>query len=113
MEGGLYDSGGNLEELYELLEGGFLEDDEDFNREFENVQETVERNEVYACEICGKNVNVQKVWKGMKPSSIFEKVHPKPQKKRRKTVLSTLQISKFEEIVKEFAKLCHADLCLP
>ena len=30
-EGRVYLSGENLEELHELLEGGFLDDDEDFN----------------------------------------------------------------------------------
>ena len=47
----------NLEELHELLEGGFLDDDEDFNRELESattVEENVEGKKVYVCEICGK-----------------------------------------------------------
>ena len=33
----VYHSGENLEELYVLLEGGFLDDDEDFNRELESA----------------------------------------------------------------------------
>ena len=53
----MFISGENLEELHELLEGGFLDDDEDFNRELESattVEENVEGKKVYACEICGK-----------------------------------------------------------
>ena len=49
----------------------------------------------------------------MKPSRTLEKVHPKPKKKPKKTVSPTLQISQFEEIVKECANLCHGDSCLP
>ena len=36
-EGRVYLSGENLKELHELLEGGFLDDDEDFNRELESA----------------------------------------------------------------------------
>ena len=53
----VYLSGKNLEELHELLEGGFLDDDEDFNRELESAtiaEENVEGKKVYVCEICGK-----------------------------------------------------------
>ena len=54
---GVYLPGENFEELHELLEGGFLDDDEDFNRELENAttaEENVEGKRVYVCEICGK-----------------------------------------------------------
>ena len=53
----MFISGENLEELHELLEGGFLDDDEDFNRELESattVEENVVGKKVYVCEICGK-----------------------------------------------------------
>ena len=53
----MFISGENLEELHELLEGGLLDDDEDFNRELESattVEENVEGKKVYVCEICGK-----------------------------------------------------------
>ena len=36
-EGSVYLSGENLEELHELLQGGFLDDDEDFHRELEGA----------------------------------------------------------------------------
>ena len=41
--GSVYLSGEILEELHELLEGGFLDDEEDFNRELE-IATTVEGN---------------------------------------------------------------------
>ena len=54
---GVYLPGENFEELYELLEGGFLDDDEDFNRVLENAttaEENVEGKKVYVSEICAK-----------------------------------------------------------
>ena len=48
----VYLSGENLEELYELLEGNYLDDDEDFNRELESattVEENVKGKKVYVC----------------------------------------------------------------
>ena len=64
-EGNVYLFGENLEELHELLKGGFLDDDEDFNRELESAttaEENVEGKKVYVCEICGKEcVSLQEV----------------------------------------------------
>ena len=67
-----------------MLEGGFLDDDEDFNWELESattVGENVEGKTVYVCKICGKECVAifQDVWRGMNPSSMLKKVHPKPQ----------------------------------
>ena len=48
-EGSVYLSGENLEELHELLEGGFLHDNVDFNRELESgttAEENVEGKKV-------------------------------------------------------------------
>ena len=56
-EGSVYLSRENLEELHELLDGGFLNDDEDFNRELKSAttaKENVEGKKVYVCEICAK-----------------------------------------------------------
>ena len=53
----VYVSGENLEELHELLEGGFSDDDEDFNRKLESattVEENVEGKKVFVFEICAK-----------------------------------------------------------
>ena len=63
-EGSVYLCGENLEELHELLEGGFLDDDEDFNRELESAttaEENMEGKKIYVCEICAKNVCLQEV----------------------------------------------------
>ena len=40
MESSVYLSGDSLEEIYELLEGGFLDDDVDFNKELGVVTST-------------------------------------------------------------------------
>ena len=56
-EGNVYLSGENLGEIYELLEGGFLDGDEVFNKELESattMEENVEGKKVYVSEICGK-----------------------------------------------------------
>ena len=61
VEGSVYLSGKNLEELHELL-GGFLDDDEDFNRELEKattVAENVEGKKFV--KFVQKNVYLQEV----------------------------------------------------
>ena len=114
-EGSVYLSGENLEELHELLEGGFLDDDEDFNRELESAttaEENVEEKKIYVCEISGKECVSSR---GLKRHETLKHTREGPSKTEetpKKTVPSTLQISQFEEIVKECAKLCYADSCL-
>ena len=48
--------GNDLEVLYELLEGGFLEDDIDFGRKLDSVMDEgeIEEKGMFKCEICGK-----------------------------------------------------------
>ena len=61
VESSVYLSGKNLEELHELL-GGFLDDDEDFNRELEKattVAENVEGKKFV--KFVQKNVYLQEV----------------------------------------------------
>ena len=41
-ESSVYLSGDSLEEIYELLEGGFVDDDVDFNKESDAVTSTEE-----------------------------------------------------------------------
>ena len=41
-ESSVYMSGDSLEEIYEMLEGGFLNDDVDFNKQFDAVTSTEE-----------------------------------------------------------------------
>ena len=56
-EDNVYLSGENLGEIYELLEGGFLDGDEVFNKELESatiMEENVEGKKVYVSEICVK-----------------------------------------------------------
>ena len=99
-----------------MPEGGFLDDDEDFNRELESAtiaEENVEGKKVYVCGICGKECVSSR---GLKRHEILEHTREgisKTAEKPKKTVSPTLQISQFEEIVKECAKLSHGDSCLP
>ena len=58
-ESSVYLSGDDsLEELYELLKGGFVDDDVDFNKESDVVTSTEKINEkkkkVFRCAVCGK-----------------------------------------------------------
>ena len=116
-EGSVYRSRENLEELHKLLEGGFLDDDEDLNRELESpttADENVEGKKVYVCQICGKECVSSR--RGLKRHENLKDTREgtsKTGEKPKKTVSSTLQISQFQEIVKECAKLCHGDSCLP
>ena len=41
-ESSVYMSGDSLEEIYEMLEGGFLDDDVDFNKQLDAVTSTEE-----------------------------------------------------------------------
>ena len=86
-------------------EGGFLDDDEDFNRELESAttaEENVEGKKVHVCEIFRKET-LKHTGDGTS----------KTEKKPKKTVSPPLQISQFEETVKECVRLCHGDSCLP
>ena len=48
----------NLEALYELLEGGFLEDEIDFGCKLHSVMDEgeIDQKGLFKCQICGKNV---------------------------------------------------------
>ena len=112
----VYLSGENLEELHELLEGGFLDDDEDFNRELESAtttEENAEGKKVNMCEIFRKECVSLRGLKRHETLKHTREGTSKTAEKPKKTVSPTLQISQFEETVKECAKLCHEDSCLP
>ena len=115
-KGSVHLSGENLEELHELLEGGFLDDGKNFDRELESAttaEENVKGNKVYVCQICGKESVSSR---GLKRHEILKHTledTSKTEEKPKEIVSSTLQISQFEEFVKECAKLCHGGSCLP
>ena len=99
-----------------MLEGGFSDDDEDFNRELESAttaEENVEGKKVYVCEIFGKECVSSRGLKRHETLKHTREGTSKTTEKLKKTVSPTLQISQFEEIVKECAKLCHGYSCLP
>ena len=99
-----------------MLEGGFLDDDEDFNRELESAttaEENVEGKKVYVCEICAKECVSSRGLKRHGTLKHTRESTSKTEEKAKKTVSPTLQMSQFEETVKECAKLCHRKSCLP
>ena len=98
-----------------MLQGGFLDDDEDFNREFESVttvEENVEGRKVYVCGIYGKECVSSGGLKRHETLKHTREGTAKTSEKLKKAISATLQISQLEKIVKECAKLCHGDLCL-
>ena len=73
----------------------------------------MEENKVYVCEICVKECVYSRGLKRHETLKHTRKGTSKTAEKPKKTVSPTLQISQFEEIVKEYAKLCRGDSCLP
>ena len=56
-ESSVYLWGDSLQEICEMLESGFLDDDLNFNKELDAVTSTEEnddKKEVYKCTVCGK-----------------------------------------------------------
>ena len=57
-ESSLYLSGDSLEEIYELLEGGFSDDHVDFNEELDVITSTVQNDDKkkdFKCTVFGRN----------------------------------------------------------
>ena len=84
-ESSVYLSGDSREELYELLEGGFLDDDVDFNKELDAVTSTEEiddKKKVFKCTMCGKEcVSSRGLKRHTTLKHVQEEVTPKEQKK--------------------------------
>ena len=83
-----------------MLEGSFLDDDEDFNRELVSgttAKENVEgKKEVYVCETCAKECVSSR---GLKRHETLKHTR-EGTSKTKENCSSTLQISQFEEIIK-------------
>ena len=75
------------------------------------AEENMEGKKVYVYEICGKECVSSRGLKRHDTLKHTREGTSKTEEKPKKTVLPTLQISQFEEIVKECAKLCHGDSC--
>ena len=71
----------------------------------------MEGKKVYVYEICGKECVSSRGLKRHDTLKHTREGTSKTEEKPNKTVSPTLQISQFEEIVKECAKLCHGDSC--
>ena len=110
-ESSIYLSGDSLEEIYELLQLGFLDDHVDLNKELDAVTSTEEidgKKKVFKCTMCGKEcVSSRGLKRHTTLKHVQEEVTPKEQKK----VL--IAIDEFMNIVKKCADSCNEDLCLP
>ena len=110
-ESSIYLSGDSLEEIYELLQVGFLDDHVDLNKELDAVTSTEEidgKKKVFKCTMCGKEcVSSRGLKRHRTLKHVQEEVTPKEQKK----VL--IAIDEFMNIVKNCADSCSEDLCLP
>ena len=56
-ESSVYLSGDSLEEIYELLKGGFLDNGVDFNKELDaatSTEENDDKKKFFKCTVCGK-----------------------------------------------------------
>ena len=110
-ESSIYLSGDSLEEIYELLQVGFLDDHVDLNKELDAVTSTEEidgKKKVFKCTMCGKEcVSSRGLKRHTTLKHVQEEVTPKEQKK----VL--IAIDEFMNIVKKCADSCNEDLCLP
>ena len=101
VKGSVYLFEENLEKLHDLLEGGFLDDDEDFKKELESAttaEENREGNKVFLCEICGKEFVSLRGLKRHETHKHTRQGKSETEKKTKKTVSSNLQ--------------CHGDSCL-
>ena len=98
--------GNNLEVLYELLEGGFLEDHIEFRHKIDSVIDEGEigKKRMLKCEICGKEYVSSRGLKrhqGMK----YKNYKTLPEK------ASKLTASEFSSLVKRFCSICQQYLC--
>ena len=104
-------SGDNLEEICELPEGGFLDDDVDVDKELDAVTSTEEiddKKKVFKFTICGKECVSSR---GLKRHTTLKYVQEEVTPKEQKNLLIT--IDEFMNIVKKCADSCNEDLCLP
>ena len=102
-ESRVYLSGYSLEEIHELLEGGFLDNNVDFNKELVAVTSTEkngEKKKVFKCTVYGK---------GCVSSQGLKKHNPETCPGRN----YTKRTDEFMSIVKKCADSCNEDLCLP
>ena len=111
-ESSIYLSGDSLEEIYELLQVGFLDDHVDLNKELDAVTSTEEidgKKKVFKCTMCGKEcVSSRGLKRHTTLKHVQEEVTPKEQKKK-----MLIARDEFMNIVKKRADSCNEDLCLP
>ena len=100
--------GNNLEDLCELLEGGFLEGDMDFGQKLDSAMDEgeIEEKGMFKCEICGKECVSSR---GLKKHQEIKHKNAKscPEK------VSKLAAKEFSSLVKRCSSVFQQDLCLP
>ena len=106
-ESSVYMSGDSLEEIYEMLEGGFLNDDVDFNKQLDAVTSTEEiydKKKVVWERVC--------LFQRIKETHNSETCPGRSYTKRTKKKMLIAR-DEFMNIVKKRADSCNEDLCLP
>ena len=111
-ESSVYLSGERLEEIYELLQGGFLDEDVDFNNELDAVTSTEQiddKKKAFKCIMCGKKECVSS--RGVKRHTTLKHVQEEVTPKKTKKVL--IAIEKCTNTVKKCEDSRNENLCLP
>ena len=100
-ESSIYLSGDSLEEIYELLEVGLLDDHVDLNKELDVVTSTEEiddKKKVFKCTVCGKEcVSSRGLKRHTTLKHVQEEVTPKEQSKKKKNAYRERWIYEYSE----------------
>ena len=104
-ESSFYISGDSLEEIYELLGEGFLDNNADLNKELDAVTSTEENDDkkkVFKCTVCGKKCVFSL---GLKRHTTLKHVQEEVTPIEQKNML--IIIDEFLNIVKKCADSCN------
>lgn len=122
--GGDYLAGEDLDDLFELLEGGFLDEDVDFNVELDAVITEVEAYEEvgYPCQDCDKICKSQRGLTRHRNVKHTTEVTPEistnagpslPKLTKEEQILKKLHPLKLKVLITKSAEICLGDQCLP
>ena len=116
-------AGEDLDDLYFLLEGGFLEDDADFNVEIDDLVSevaAVPNDSTYKCDQCDKTCKSKRGLSRHKntkhavvPPALNDPTDANQLSEKDVTSLKKFPVSKLISILKESANIVAADMCLP
>lgn len=116
-------AGEELDDLYFLLEGGFLDDDADFNVEMDDLVSEVAalpNDSTYKCDQCDKICKSKRGLSRHKntkhagaPTVLDEPRDVNLMSEKDVASLKKFPVSKLMSILKECADIVAADMCLP